>query len=249
MRSFAAVSLLALFFLAPAFAQRYGSASGFGNVVFPGTGHAPRNPSVSGFGNVIFPGTAGPPRANIPYSITDRGFASRLAGTVNPLLRPQGSLGGAGRRGGQGGMLIPYAYPVYVGGYDQQYAEPQQPNVVVVYPPAQPPVVVNQSFGTPAPQVPAEPAEEEGVRNTGVRIYDAPAHRPEDNPVADPDTYYLIAFKGPLHLFGGGVLGGWRKPCTTFTRGNNHNQVSIALVDLPLTQRLNRERRVEFRAK
>src|SRR5437016_9808891 len=55
----------------------FGSVSGFGNVVFPGTGHAPVN-----------------------TSITDPGFAGRLGSTVAGV--PVG--GGRGR--GRGGSVV-----------------------------------------------------------------------------------------------------------------------------------------------
>ncbi|MDQ6699658.1 MAG: hypothetical protein M3Z36_05680, partial [Acidobacteriota bacterium] len=71
----------------------YGSVSGFGSVVFPGTGHPP------GVGN---------------FSITNPGFAGRLGATVNGTLRgPYGGLNSHRRAVG----VLPYAYPVYVGGY------------------------------------------------------------------------------------------------------------------------------------
>lgn len=206
----------------------------FGNVVFPGTGRAPRNPNVSGFGNVVSPSN--------PFSITDMSFASRLGATVNGTFR-----GGGGGGRGRNTTYVPYAYPVYYGGYD--YSQNQQPNVVVVYPqqqPPQPPVVINQSFSTP----PAQPSVQDIPRDlpdpAAVRSYDAPARNTADNPTPDTGSYYLIAFKD--HSIYSAVAY-WVDGETLhyFTSGNTHNQVSLALVDTPLTERLNRERRIDVK--
>ena len=226
--------LLALCMAAGSSAQTFGSASGFGNVVFPGTGHAPRNPNVSGFGNVVFPGTPRAPRVN-PFSITDLSFARRLAGTVNPLLQPRSRLG-IGRGGGVA-PFASYAYPVYVGGGYYEPPAQQQPNVVVIYPPQQPPVVINQMLGGPAQ------APEASQISSGVQAYEAPARETADNPAAEPSSYYLIAFKDNSIY---SALAYWVEGETLHyvTAGNNHNQVSLSLVDRALTERLNRERRV-----
>ena len=68
------------------------------------------------------------------------------------------------------------------------------------------------------------------------------AKRPS-NPTAEPSSYYLIAFKDNSIY---SALAYWIEGETLHyvTAGNNHNQVSLSLVDRPLTERLNRERRV-----
>ncbi len=251
MRALAGSSLLLAFCLATSgFAQRaiFGSQSGFGNVVFPGTGHAPRNPNVTGFGNVVFPGTPKAPRIN-PFSVTDLGFGARLAGTVNPFFRPGSTIGGfrhGGFKNGGGVPFAPYAYPVYVGG---GYSEPpveQQPNIVVIYPQQQPPVVINQMLGGPA----QAPQPDISDVSAGVQAYEAPARETASNPAAEPSSYYLIAFKDNSIY---SALAYWIEGDTMHyvTAGNNHNQVSLSLVDRPLTERLNRERRagVQFQGK
>lgn len=235
MRALAGSSLLlALCLAAGGYAQTFGSRSGFGNVVFPGTGHAPRNPNVSGFGNIVFPGTPRAPRTN-PFSITDPTFARRLAGTVNPMLQPGSRIGT--RHGGGVPAFVPYAYPVYVGGGYYEPQVQQQPNVVVIYPPQQPPVVINQMLGVPA-QAPGT-----SEISSGVQAYEAPARQTAENPVAEPSSYYLIAFKDNSIY---SALAYWVEGETLHyvTSGNNHNQVSLSLVDRPLTEQLNRERRV-----
>jgi hypothetical protein len=239
MRAFAGSSLLLAFCLATAgFAQTFGSQSGFGNVVFPGTGRAPHNPNVTGFGNVVFPGTPKAPHIN-PFSVTDLGFAGRLAGTVNPFFRPGSRIGGFKHGVGGGVPFAPYAYPVYVGGGGGYYEPPvqQQPNVVVIYPQQQPPVVINQMLGGPA----QEPQIQD--ISAGVESYQAPARETASNPTAEPSSYYLIAFKDNSIY---SALAYWIEGETLHyvTAGNNHNQVSLSLVDRPLTERLNRERRV-----
>lgn len=225
--------LLALLLATGAYAQRFGSGSGFGNVVFPGTGRAPLNPNVSGFGHVVFPGTPKLPRVN-PFSITDLSFGRRLAGTVNPLLRPGSKIGGVHH--GNGVPIIPYAYPVFVGGGYEQPVQ-QEPNIIVVYPQQQPPVVINQVLGGAAQAPEAQDISSE------VQAYQAPAREPASNPVAEPSSYYLIAFKDNSIY---SALAYWIEGDTLHyvTAGNNHNQVSLSLVDVPFTERLNRERRV-----
>src|SRR5690349_1187882 len=108
MRTLASFSL-ALFLTGGLFAQSHlGSSSGFGNVVFPGTGHPPANRSVSGFGNVVFPGTPAGPRLNNTFSITDPNFARGLGNTVagRPPQGPNGP--GRGFRRSQF-VYVPYA--------------------------------------------------------------------------------------------------------------------------------------------
>jgi len=193
--------------------QHYGSASGFGNVVFPGLGHAPvgGNP----WGNVVHPG--------VP---------STVGGGIS-----------SGRRSTVYGT---YAFPVYVGGYgygygngyDSSQAAEQQPNVAIVYPPAQPPVIINQYLGAP-------PDQGQGSDTaSNMHLYQAPSNAADSSA---PDTqYYLIAFKdhtiysAVAYYVEGDTL-------HYFTEGNVHNQVSVSLVDRQLTEQLNRERNVDVK--
>ena len=247
MRTLAAVVVVLVLAAGAGLAQHhaFGSVSGFGNILYPGTGHAPARPGVSGFGNVVWPGTGRPPQSS-PFSITDPTFARGLGNTVSGRV-PYGGFGGGGRAGNSRGYVyVPYAYPVYMGGYDG-YTQQQQPNVTVVYPPQQPPVVINQSFGTTAQpyvqDVQAQPAE-----TADIKVYQAPARSAEETAAADvqPSSYYLIAFKD--HSIYSAVAY-WIDGDTLhyFTSGNTHNQVSLALVDRELTERLNRERKVDVR--
>jgi hypothetical protein len=160
-------------------------------------------------------------------------------------------------------VAVPYAYPVYVGGYGYGYgyygngygyppdaaadpgyaqgyapdasggapgAAPQQPNVIVIYaqPPQQAPAPPD---GAPPPEAYAAPPPVEPPSQTATSIID-PSH-------------YLIAFKD--HTIYAAVAY-WVEGDTLhyFTTGNAQNQVSLELVDRPLTERLNRESGAEM---
>ena len=118
-------------------------------------------------------------------------------------------------------------------GQPQQVAPPQpQPNITVVYPPLQQPMVMSPypdaaglaAAGRPAPEI--QPAA-------------APPAAPE------PETY-LIAFKDRTIY---SAVAFWVDGDTLhyFTSGNMHNQVSLSLVDKELTQRLNKELGIDLR--
>ncbi len=203
----------------------YGSFSGFGSVVFPGTGHPPAG------GN---------------FSITNPGFASRLGSTVNG-----GARGSYGARSHRGVGSLPYAYPAFIGGgygygYDPSYASgygEQQPNVTVVAPPPQqqaPQVIINQNFGVGAVVPPdSQNAAQEG---DGFHVYQSPARAAPQ--AADP-SYYLIAYKDHSIY---SALAYWLEDGTLHyvTTQNTHNQASLDLIDLDFTKRLNQDRNVAF---
>lgn len=187
---------------------------GFGNAVFP-AGTPANSPNITRFTpNAVFPGGGGP----------------RL---VIPGKRPN-------RYTGSPIVVLPYAFPVYVGGsgydnsYAQQPAQPQQPNVTVVFPPQAAPVIVPQygqgdpaQFGPNAPS-PGPPS----------------MYQPEPSDQASNDQssidHFLIALKDHTVY---SVVAYWVDGDTLhyFTAGNVHNQVSLSLVDSALTTRLNRE--------
>jgi len=202
----------------------YGSITGFGNVVYPGTGHAPI----------------------INNSITDTTFGARLGATVSGFPPYTGApLGGhrGFRGGGRSVVYVPYAVGGY--GYYPGYAEPE-PQVTYVYqqPPQQvpPQVIINQHFTseTARPIVREYVSEPDG----GIRVYGpdpkASTPAPEENPT------YLIAFKDHTIY---AALAYWVEGHTLHyvTSQNTHNQVSLDLVDYELSNRLNRERNVEFK--
>jgi hypothetical protein len=120
------VAAILIFAAGAAFAQHRGFArshrpfSGFG--------------SNSGFGNVVFPGTARAPVG----SITDPGFSARLGATVGGWMNYKG-VAPPVTRGGRGGVVyVPYVWPAY-GGYVNPYMQ-QQPNVIVIQQPQAPAV-------------------------------------------------------------------------------------------------------------
>ena len=219
----------------------------WGNVVFPGGGNA----AGRSWGNVVFPG-----RGSVvqnPFSITNPYFASQLGATVGvPVGIPGNRGGGRGDGGGHRGagghgrsqnVYVPYAYPVYNGAdyFGGQQPVEQQPNVTVVYPPQQAPVVVNQA-PPPGAYEPQQPEER-------IRVYQAPSRETAEQPVGQPaggTPGYLLAFKD--HAIYSAVAY-WVEDDTLhyFTSGNTLNQASLSLLDRDLTIRLNRERGVDIR--
>ncbi len=220
--------------------SHFGSVGGFGSVTFPGIGHAPAGGNP--WGNVVFP--AIPQNFNAFSSVSNPGFANRLGGLVTGFNPYTGAPRGERRRTWGAGAYS-YVLPTYVGGdgygygYPPDQAAAQQPNVTVVYPPAQPPVIINQNFGPAAPD--QGPAPDTGA-TPNMRMYQAPSSGTDTTTSAE-SRYYLIALKdhtiysAVAYYIEGDTL-------HYFTAGNVHNQASLSLVDRPLTEQLNRERNV-----
>jgi fido (protein-threonine AMPylation protein) len=109
--------------------------------------------------------------------------------------------------------------------------------------------VINQSFQTAQPSVQEYgPASRE---TSGIPVYQAPLRSAEEVEAAAAQAsqpYYLIAFKDHSVY---SAIAYWVEGETLhyFTSGNTHNQVSMGLVDKELTDRLNRERKVDIRLK
>jgi hypothetical protein len=122
-----------------ALAQRH---AGFARSHAPFSGFGSR----SGFGNVVFPGTGRPPVG----SITDPNFSARLGANVGGFLNYTGVAHGTGR--GRGVVYVPWVWPMY-GGYVNPY--PQEPNVIVIQQPQAPvaqqpaPQVVINNYADP----------------------------------------------------------------------------------------------------
>jgi hypothetical protein len=207
---------------------------GFGNVVFPG---GVTQPGVQrNAGNAVFPASPGP-KVGVPPNLGFH-FGSRFGGQ-NFCRRGQF---------GDGAAAIPYPYPVFAGNYpgdnyDPSYQQPmpqQQPNIMVIYPPAQAPVVVNP-ISPDQTVVGAGPVAPTPDMSSS---YQAP---PQDSDntigqgVSDQSPGYLVALKD--HTIYPAVAY-WVEGDTLhyFTTGNDHNMVSLALVDRDLTERLNREK-------
>jgi len=198
---------------------------GFSNVVFPGAtpGTHPN------FGNVVYPGGGGP-RLNVPFDPAAAQLPSFGVANLGP------SVGQRRRSRSASYFGVPYAIPVYGGyggyGYGNYYDNPypadaaqgapgpQQPNVIVIYPQAPQPVVVDRSAAFAA-QPPVE------------QSYQEPA-------AAVEASHFLIAFKDHTIY---SAIAYWVDGDTLhyFTSGSTHNQVSLSLIDRDLTERLNRE--------
>ena len=141
-----------------------------------------------------------------------------------------------GRTQGRRAVYVPYVLPMY-GGYVNPY--PEQPNVIVIQQPPTPqvqpqqPQVVINNYADPNAR-PYEP----------VTTYQAPPRAPVETQ-ADP-AYYLIALKDNSIY---SAVAYWLENDTLHyvTSGNVRNQVSLDLVDKPLTEDLNKTRQVPVR--
>ena len=201
---------------------------GFGSVVFPGGSTA--------VGRVVFPGAGQFPVG----TITDPSFASRLGATVS------GINDGRRFRRFREPLIVPYAYPVYLGDYSQGYQGygQEQPNITIFNPPQQTPqVIINQNF---LPERATPVIHEYTEDSSGVHVYEAPSRNLADN-VADEGTdYYLIAFKDHSIY---SAFAYWVEGDTLHyvTPQRVHNQASVTLVDRELTEKLNRERNLQVK--
>lgn len=248
---------LAFLFTAFGFAQHHNSGSvqsaspqpaaqpqsvartpGFGSVVFPGGGS-------SSFGRVVFPGAGQLPVG----AITDTTFASRLGATVGGFT-VNGLNDGHRSRRFREPMLVPYAYPVYLGGYSDYngnagYGYGQdQPNITIINPPQQSPqVIINQNF---IPERAMPVIRDYTDDSSGVHVYEAPSRNPVENVPDETTDYYLIAFKDHSIY---SAFAYWVEGDTLHyvTPQRVHNQASVTLVDRELTEKLNRERNLQVK--
>jgi hypothetical protein len=189
---------------------------GFGSVVFPG-GAPSASPGITrSFGSVVFPGAGAATQVG-------RGQPSNFRRT--PIYS----------RGTFAAPAYVYAFPVYVGGYDNSYVQqepappPQQATPVMIQ------VGPDGQYTTTGPRQP-------------MPIYQV-QRQPEtvDEPEpANTSTPYLLAFKDHTIL---SAVAYWADGETLhyFTTGSTHNQVSISLLDRELTERLNRELGTDFK--
>jgi hypothetical protein len=153
-------------------------------------------------GNILYPGGVTAPLHPTYLGATIGGpfHPSRLGGTIG---------GGAPYRGGRGGfhggrqqtVVVPYAVPVYGGGYfgDGGYGMPQaQPNVTVVMPqqPA-PSVIINQYSGTDSPRTVT--TAENGERSE-LKVYEATPRRTETPSAPDSARSYVLDDKPNIYM-------------------------------------------------
>jgi len=230
-------SVLFLSFAGMLLAQNpYSSLGGYGNVVYPGTGHAPATPPG---------GINGPHYANFGAPGGRGGFRSG-PGVNHPQHQ-------------RSGVVL---YPIYYGGYYNGYYDPSyagdqngaaQPDST-----GAPSVVINQTYVPPTanPVLREYGPDAAPDQQSGMRMYQNQSHPYGDGAqnVAggtraandDEPTLYLIAFKDHSIIQ---TLGYWMEGGALHYVSVEHtlNQVSMDLIDRDLSQRLNDERGVQFK--
>ena len=196
--------------------------------------------SRTGFGNILFPGTGTAPRLGHPFSITDPTFARRLGATISGFPPYTGAPVGP-RRGYGAAAAWPLFYPMFVGGYYPPVQEPTPS--VVVSPPAQPTpqVVINQYF----PAEVARPTERPAPEESNLRIYDVPARQPAPEP-APPQVSFLVATID-RSVFSASAYWVEGETFHYVTPRGKHEQMPLAKVDRELSEKLNEGHQVEFR--
>ncbi|MGA2328799.1 MAG: hypothetical protein ABSH05_21185 [Bryobacteraceae bacterium] len=201
----------------------------------------------SGYGNVVFPGTGGPPPMIDPFAAS---FASRLGATISgyPPYR------GFPSRGRRGGAVVPYMFPVYIGGLDNPYPYQQTPDVTVIAPPQYPtqpvaPIVINQYFGSETARPVVTEYGPDGREippsvSSGIRTYQAPSNAPAEPSQSDSVVFFVALKDSSVYT----AVAYWVEGETLHyvTPHGKHNQVSLALVDRNLSARLNEGQKVDF---
>jgi hypothetical protein len=202
------------------------------------------------YGNILFPG-------GIPS--TPNNHAARLGGTI--AGNPYPGIGPGGRPGGPGGrprtVVVPYAYPVFVGGGGYYgYGYDQQPNNVTVVVPQQqtPQVIINNSYvpETAKPTLREYSAGELEESSSGIRVYEGAKPRPQQQAsrsersiMDEKPTIYLIALTdGTIRQ----AIGYWQTGDTFHyvTPESSINHLSTAMVDRERSIELNAERKLDF---
>jgi hypothetical protein len=196
---------------------------------------------------VVFPGTGIPPLS---------GHIPALSSTIRGVPYPSGW----SNRGGIYPIAVPVAVPAYGYGYGYEHTAPgPAPVTVVNTPPPSPAVIINQNYtpdranpvmreySAPVPGATAPPA---ASSDPAVSSYQAPIPSNPDPPRRsiddDKPTVYLVAMKdGTVYS----AYATWveRDTLHYITTAHAHNQASLELVDVRLTNQLNRERGVDFR--
>ena len=241
MRSLGLASIFLLCLMGTAFAQ----------------GHFGQSSSLGGFGNVLYPGTGHAPPSR-PGGITGPYFYNTFGGR---------RFGGNNYGNGQGAVIIPYpvfysGYGYSYGpgyGYDPSlgYAQGYGDQPPVINSGSTPPVIINQNFVPPqANPVVREyaPTDNSGdqQQQSSLKMYQAPtpgqAPPQQLQAPSNPDqaTIYLIALTDHTIVQ---ALGYWMEGSTLHyvTVDHDLNQLSLGLIDRDLSQRLNSERGIEFK--
>jgi hypothetical protein len=223
-----------------------------------GQGHPGGSWSLGGFGNVVYPGMGHAPGATPPVGQ----FGSWPAGYSRSFANP----GRASHPNHGATVIVPY--PVYYGGYygyDPSVAGYANgaPGYTPGYTddgsqaagPGLPSVVINQNFVPPQanPQVREYNGDQQPQQDqSGLKLYQAPPSHPyadaagQRAAAGDQPTIYLIALRDHTIVQ---ALGYWMEGSTVHYVSAEHtlNQLSIDLVDRDLSQRLNDERGLDFR--
>ena len=198
---------------------------GFGGVVFPGGGGSSASPNVTrSFGGVVYPGGS-----QSSIVIARPAVAPTVSGKSNFRRTPTTT-----SRRATGSTYVA-AYPVYVGGYDNGTAT-QEPGPVQRANPVMLQAGPEGDFTT-VPQNPNPPIYEPRPKGQVMAV--------EEEPAAPEAPRYLLAFKDHTVYT---AVAYWADGDTLhyFTNGNTHNQVSLSLIDRPLTERLNKEMGIDF---
>lgn len=235
--------------------------SAFSNPIRP----VPAPINASPYGNILFPG-------GVPPSI-GQGHIPALSGTVSGRIPYTGVPAGSrpGVPGRNRTVVVPYAVPVWYGGYGggyYDYPQAQQPtNVTVVVPqPTTPSVIINQTFTTAegTRQEVKEYAANDSADNGGIRVYEPgkrtesaretrPRPAPEAAATAEPRSYvrdgkptiYLIALKDSTIRQ---ALGYWVEGANLsyVTPQASIQHVGLDQIDRETSVRLNEKRKLEF---
>jgi hypothetical protein len=200
------------------------------------------------YGNVLYPG-------GVPSH--QNSHAGRLGGTISGNPPYTGVAPGVRPGGRPRTVVVPYAYPVFVGGggYYGYGAEAPSTNVTVVVPqqPA-PQVIINNSYvPETAHPVLREYSQGEPSESSGIRVYEGsqprvttpPAPKNGTSIMDEKATIYLIALNdGSVRQ----AIGYWQQGDTFhyITPDSTINHLSLAMVDRERSVQLNAERKLEF---
>jgi hypothetical protein len=223
------------------------SPTGFGRVLFPGGESPGSSGSTTGFGRVLFPGTGAPviTRPGVNGNVSNGAKLPQVThqNHSTPILIPYPVYytGGFYNYDTPAANLLNYPdppgyrttsssanpYPNQNGGYQEQAQSPS------------PVVIINQYF-TPEATAPAVfSTAPQAERQSAPEVVYAPQPPVPDTPV------FLIAMKDHT-IFAANAY--WIESGTLnyVTLQGSKNSASMELVDRELSQRLNRERNVEF---
>jgi hypothetical protein len=246
-RAFAAVLAVA----ACSFAQQSHSGSRSPAVSRPQAPVRPQWTPPGTSGTHIVPpseGVATPGTGIPPLSITSPGFVPGLGATVSGY---PGYHGYRRYHQGYGYGYGAYPFAVYGGDYGDYYGYgaysdsgyPANGYGYATDPGTGPQVIINQNF---VPDHATPVMRDYSGESSNVQAYDAPGRETADSSTDDGSNYYLIAFKDHSIY---SAFAYWVDGDTLHyvTPQRVHNQVSLALVDRELTERLNRGRSMQVK--